>query len=116
MENKEINQMIAEKIMGWNKQTLPNTVGGTSTAEYWVDDQGKERRPVNFFKPSTNLEDAWWVVENSNFELKNLAWQEEEKQWRFTFGDGCLGSWSAYSEKVQLAICLSALKSVNIEN
>lgn len=114
MKKKEISHLVAEKVMGWDKQTLPNFEGSPYTADYWVNAQGEKERPVNFFSPSSNLEDAWRVVESLGYVQKQLEWDADNKQWCFIIGNGLDGSWSAFDETVPLAICLSALKTVNV--
>jgi hypothetical protein len=34
MKKKEISHLVAEKVLGWDKQTLPNFEGSPYTADY----------------------------------------------------------------------------------
>lgn len=115
MKKKEISHLVAEKVLGWDKQTLPNFEGSPYTADYWVNALGEIERPVNFFSPSSNLEDAWRVVESLGYVQKQLEWDAENKRWCFNIGNGLSESWSAFDEHAPLAICLSALKTVNVQ-
>ncbi|MEK4025401.1 BC1872 family protein [Sporosarcina sp. FSL W7-1283] len=64
MSNKIINELVATKVMDWSHQTLMNNDEGLHYyASYWVDKDGTKQKPVNFFSPSTNLQDAWIVAE-----------------------------------------------------
>ena len=113
-QKKEISHLVAEKVLGWDKQTLPNFEGSPYTADYWVNALGEIERPVNFFSPSSNLEDAWRVVERLGYVHKQLEWDAKNKQWCFIIGNGLGERWSAFHKQASLAICLSALKTVNV--
>lgn len=109
---RELDALVAEKVMGWK---LSNATDGT---EYW--DNGKFCGGIwpKEWNPSTNIADAWNVVEKMKskdylFSLKNIV------KGTFTFsltdwGGNC-STYAAEAETAPLAICLAALKAVGVE-
>lgn len=98
---KELDALIAEKVMGWQMDL------DYKGNDYWVD-----------FKPSTNTADAWIVFEKFKYiEVEKLV--NQFKCWIYppdplikTF-DGS-GAESEWCETAPLAICLAALEAVGV--
>lgn len=113
----EIDVLIGTKIMNWTKEILPNNDEGLPyTAEYWTE-FGEKRVPANFFNPSTNLVDAWKVVEKLKEEkwTKILVSKFGTPLCRVGIYDNEDSEVQVVAETVPLVICLAALKSVGIE-
>jgi hypothetical protein len=106
MNLREIDRLVAEKVMGWEPEEIEGSVYLSGYVLY------KREEPPHIpdyqFKPSTNIQDAWLVVEKFPcLQLTKLA--ENRYTCRFYLGD------TAYAETAPLAICLAALKSVRVE-
>ena len=133
MNLREIDKLVAEKIMNWAERELSNNDNDLPcTAEYWVNVKDEKVRPVNFFNPSTNIEDAWKVWNKLNQDgfrvlLKNVG--------RRTSGFPDLASlddyfcnvvtedeegdittrFPTYAKTAPLSICLAGLKAVGVD-
>lgn len=108
MENHEIDKLIAEKVMGWEVQCFPNL----GTCEAITDDEilmiGED------FAPSTQIEDAWrvvdaWFSSYGTFELN--SYENTVKCWVCQFGNHGYVT----ADSAPLAISLAALKAVGVE-
>lgn len=55
IKNKDLNRLIAQNVMGWQEESLPNFEGSAYKANFWVNQEGEKMYPVNFFKPSSEL-------------------------------------------------------------
>ncbi|MEK4883458.1 hypothetical protein NST81_01835 [Bacillus sp. FSL W8-0223] len=113
MNLREIDRLVAEKVMGWKVSK-----GRSGLEWYEANENGKFEfiRSVTDFEPSTDIRDAWQVVEKLKIavipqagdpptDMKYLA--EIDRQ---PFGD----NYEAYAGTAELAICLVALKSVGV--
>jgi hypothetical protein len=111
MSDKELDEMIAEKVMKWIKKELPNNDAGLPyTALYWVDNNGEKMRPVNFFTPSFDIEQAIKVAET--FDSWQLTKMQPQGKYRaIVKANGNV----AFSDKPAIAICLACLKAVGVE-
>lgn len=88
MENREIDKLIAEKVMGW------------------------ETEPFGPFFPSTNIQDAWSVVEKLNFDVKVTKYKDSGYQCHVFIPSNVQ---MVFAESAPMAICKAALKAVGIE-
>lgn len=96
----ELDGLIAEKVMGWKEDKYRGVMG-------WLDGHIFH----SSFKPSTNIEDAWKVLEKLiqlGAEI-NVGFYE---QWdcSIDYPIGC--NWLVQTETAPLAICLAALEAV----
>ena len=126
---RKIDELVAIKVMGWHRKVLPGGGGGGGFTAY-VDEEGKiqkfsEHPPINFcscevFSPSTDISDAWRVVEK----LKDSGFHVSIKMPPKGKSDSCWVSvkdyyvgkyYVAYAVKTTLAICLAALKAVCVD-
>jgi Phage ABA sandwich domain len=117
MDLREIDRIVAEKVMRWKEKTLPNNDAGLPYyAQYWVNKKEKVEEPVNFFRPSWDLVNAWRVVEQlmKDGYLVTISNGETKKYSCLLYMDG-IGSFEDEADTVQLAICLAALKSIGID-
>ena len=69
---RELDALVAEKVMGWRKKTFPGGGGGYTA---WVDENKKAMKLISnftmietcyrcdYFRPSTDIAAAWEVVE-----------------------------------------------------
>ncbi len=115
MNNREIDRLIAEKVMEWEVIEYKN-INTT------VIDDGEFPYEIEEFKPSKDMADAWEVVEKlRKFRAFSIhdAWDEEDNliySARFLYADGAhVIEYQAYDKTAPLAICKAALKSVGVE-
>lgn len=121
---RELDALVAEKVMGWC--WIENDVGQESLQPpieeyaylsrnhpvFWADDKGyTEIMP----KYSTNIADAWQVVEK----LRETHWIQVEVGTLNIcdigeYGKGC-STIQEVADTIPLAICLAALKAVGVE-
>jgi|SRR3990167_1650552 len=103
-----LDALVATRIMGWRQETLPD---GYS---YWCHPEEDRWTPLEVFKPSTSIADAWEIV---NKLCRDGHWFD---LWHRS-GDGSIW-WTAefdtITEKQSVGptaphvICLAALKLV----
>jgi hypothetical protein len=110
-EGIELDNLIAEKVMGWHKF---NNNGNL----IWVDSKGVFQHLAEFdseiltypFAPSSDLEDAWMVVDKVYIHsLRRVVSHEPDAPalWQaHAYADSVL---SGIGETPQLAICRAAL-------
>ncbi|MCM3110660.1 BC1872 family protein [Lederbergia lenta] len=109
MNYKEIDRLIAEKVMGW-KYFSP-------LDEVWTED-GSLSLKKGEWKPSTNIQDAWIVLEKV---CKKHNWRavidrnQVETEVRFKTQMGSCSQNLGHAENPSLAICYACLESVGVE-
>lgn len=111
---REIDRLIAEKVMGWETQVFKN-IG--VVAVYTGND---ELIIPGLFCPSEDIQDAFAVIENLKKEGTYLVvCPEKEKYavnvWVDDGEDRCIPYTSIEADTAQMAICLAALKAVGVE-
>jgi hypothetical protein len=114
MNLREIDRLVAEKVMGWKVSK-----GRLGLEWYKADENGKFKfiRSVTDFEPSTDIRDSWRVVEKLKIAVipqagdppKDMQYLAEID--RQPFGNNL----EAFAETAELAICLVALKSVGVD-
>ncbi|MGB3568429.1 MAG: hypothetical protein WBA30_14905 [Priestia megaterium] len=113
METKEIDALIAEKVMGWSVARFENINVTEAYTESCTLIIGED------FSPSTKIQTAWLVVE----ELKqqgfysfhtDLSLDSGQEWWSWHFSKG-VNNYGSQQETAPLAICMAALKAFNIE-
>ncbi|MBG9837923.1 MULTISPECIES: BC1872 family protein [Bacillus cereus group] len=108
MNDKPIDELVAEKVMGWIKP--PET---SILKSMWVE------TPIGAVHPqlpkfSTNVEDAWLVVEKLEYDVKvtkNSVLTPKYQAHVFVPGDVKM----VFAETAPMAICIAALKAVGEE-
>ncbi|EZP77579.1 hypothetical protein H839_08099 [Parageobacillus genomosp. 1] len=113
MNLREIDRLVAEKVMGWE----PEEIEGSAYLSGYVLYKREEppHIPDYQFKPSTNVADAWKVVEKLRekelyVDIDTFA---EHYDVRVVSGPNEVGH--SLSETAPLAICLAALKAAGVE-
>ncbi|WP_276666029.1 BC1872 family protein [Caldibacillus debilis] len=108
MNNHEIDRLVAEKVMGWDLYVSPY-------GSWYCT--GKAYIPNSKFTPTTEIKDAWQVVEKLKIEVIPLAGQPPKNmRYQAKIYNRQLGKcYEAFAETAQLAICLAALKAVGVE-
>lgn len=105
----EMDRLIAEKVMGWKEYHCEG--GYTDTSGYiritdkWASDE-------NSFHPSTNIANAWEVVEEIVADRQDSAFElffRGKDGWGVATTDNV--RW-ALGDTAPLAICRAALKAV----
>jgi hypothetical protein len=130
MENREIDCLIAEKVMGY--RIIPSSIhketGFENQGYFVIEEQTEEwngqliSQPE--FSPSTDIQDAWKVVEklqdkwnvnvgtaNPHSKQMGVA-REVDKYYCEMYGERNV---LEYAETAPMAICNAALKSVGID-
>ncbi len=114
--SRELDAEVAEKVMGYQR------CGGGWTPKDWQEPQVMpanyiSTRPYFYtFAPSTNIKDAWEVVEKLD---RHIAITVDPKDIKPRYCVVYLGGLKtrggeAQAETVPVAICLAALKAVGV--
>ncbi len=105
---RELDAKVAEEVMGWEIITLGNT---DVWAERLVDGWEPKRQNWN---PSTQIADAWLVVEKMKNDWCNLEFMCGRYQAKFKTGARVIEYkyYEAQADTAPLAICLAALKAI----
>lgn len=119
---RELDALIAEKVMGWKLKyndygKNPHWVNSESKAVHY--DDHFNTCPADEFSPSTDIKDAWEVVEHFTKKGQDLRIQSEKDGtfWRCYITDekdvfkehwNVENVWDA-----PYAICLAALKTIS---
>lgn len=115
MNLREIDHLIATKVMGWE----PEEIEGSAYLSGYVLYKREEppHIPDYQFKPSTNIADAWQVVEKLKIAvIPQAGGAPKNMQYLAEIDDRPFGKhYEAFAETAPLAICLAALKSVGVE-
>ena len=105
MNNREIDHLVAEKVMGYrfdsNKRTLYKNIG-----------HGWEN-PVFDFRPSEDISNAWKVVEKLEFDVKVTKCKSFVGYQCHVFIPDKVQM--CFAKTAPMAICLAALKSVGVD-
>lgn len=112
MDNRQIDALVAEKVMGWG-------IHKRNTA-FWVKSDRVdevEARPIAFiheWQPSTDISQAWQVVEKlrNNIYCQIEFWEDRNYSVNIITESGNSG----YKEdkSISMAICLAALQAVGV--
>jgi hypothetical protein len=114
MNLREIDRLVAEKVMGWKIFVSRNVDTGTVSEFY---DDGENLIGVREWFPTLDIQDAWQVVEKLKITVipqagdppKNMKYLAEID--RRPLG----GYYEAFAETAQLAICSVALKAHGVD-
>jgi hypothetical protein len=116
VDYRKIDSLVAEKVMGWHNFFNPRN--GKET--WWVQVEGGTYQHVKEnFNPSTNISDAWQVVEKLRNEHELEVIIETRECQTEVKAKGRLGGWISdlygIAETAPLAICLASLKAKGID-
>ncbi|MEK5176902.1 hypothetical protein NST63_27545 [Heyndrickxia sp. FSL W8-0496] len=110
MDNREIDKLVAEKVMGWYSCTDAN-------GNKWWAPSAEEfpiwLKPQKGFEPSTNIKDAWLVVEKLDFDVKVTKYENSAGYQCHVFIPSNVQM--VFDKTAPLAICKAALHAVGIE-
>lgn len=119
MDSREIDRLVAEKVMGWRLKSFAGAAGGFTA---WVNDDGKIVKYENdctlhvhqydFWRPTINIADAWQVVEK--FEIVEINRIMDGYSCEITLFDP-FRIRRGEAKTAPLAICLAALKAVGVD-
>jgi hypothetical protein len=111
---REIDRLVAEKVMGWkpfyDDGDLISFITEFGTLFFSDDDESE-------WNPTINIADAWQVVEKLKIAVIPQA-DESPKNMRYLaeIDDRPLGKhYEVFAETAPLAICLVALKAVDVK-
>lgn len=112
---RELDALVAEKVMGWKRHDL-----GPINGVRWVNKDGRIIDTEHPFTYSTDIAAAWEVVEK----MEKDGWQAsghmsatETGYWNFQFTKiNEQKQFYALTKTVPYAICLAALKAIEVEN
>lgn len=137
---KELDIEVATKVMGWKRMSYKDVNPGnkyyedrTELTGYWHDADGKEMEraedcddyysPQEAWSPSTNIAEAWTVMErlaHFNCCLELLGDYNYRWRVRLTMGYPREGDHKPYAsvecDTAPHAICLTALKAIEHKN
>lgn len=127
---KELDVLIAEKVMGWCRLSWEDAYpkskfqkGRKELTHYWYTKPHPEKDPTEVglaensddyynpkeaFSPSTNIEEAWQVVEKIDLLSGANLGKNSEGTWGVWFNEGD----TIFGESAPHAICLAALKTL----
>jgi hypothetical protein len=116
MNLREIDRLVAEKVMGWepvyDDGDLISFITGYGTLFFSDDDECE-------WNPSTDIRDAWLVVEeliDRGYDF-NL-WRSEQREYNAEFQiqkkDGFVVSYGE-SDHAPTAICFASLEAVGVD-
>ncbi|CDQ41882.1 BC1872 family protein [Virgibacillus salexigens] len=114
MDNRKIDQLVAEKVMGWKVFEYKN-INTT------VIDDGEFLVEIEEFKPSERIEDAWNVVEKigKDFTMNTVNEYDihvKAGKLELIGQYHCnINGFHVYDKSAPLAICKAALKTVGVE-
>lgn len=111
MESSEINNLIAEKVMGWHLQKM-------KYAAAWFDENSNWTLKQTW-NPSNDIRDAWQVVEKMRKDYD--FWFELTTPESFSLKTKCYFQLddievSAVCEIAPLAICKASLLAIEAKN
>jgi hypothetical protein len=125
---RELDTLVAEKVMGWiPKKRWPDLlVWENIEGEDRAADEATERYSVyEGFRPSTDISDAWEVVEKlgiipNSFYIGYKTDKNGKKIYRAFFQKEnpittLIHTYEADAETAPLAICLAALEAVGVK-
>jgi hypothetical protein len=110
---RELDALIAEKVMGWEYRDNFYSWGELVTPAHWIKDNGwtTDKTP-NY---SESIADAWLVVEK----LRGLGtvdlMDDDGKRWISLIIPKFKAHVRAQAETAPLAICKAALKACGVE-
>lgn len=107
MTDRELDALVAEKVMGWHK--------GAELSSAWFD----SRHNFVHWKewcPTVDIKAAWEVVEKMREEGTDVDIYWSGNEWIVTLGENPGGSPDgATSDTAPRAICLAALRAKGVE-
>jgi hypothetical protein len=110
---REFDRLIATEVLDWEYHSAVYTWGELFSPTKYVTKEGKEVLPYDLPNFSTNIADAWVILDEfDDYELcgtpfKNEYYAKLKKD----------GKWFSAESSVsqEHAICLAALKAVGVE-
>jgi len=111
--NKQLDELMATRVMGW-KETDANSI--TSSRVWRVNGDGwknsPERISVNSWHPSTNISQAFEVVDQmiADYYIE-IYHNKGERTWMVFILDE-KNQWDVEADTLPLAICEASLKAV----
>jgi Phage ABA sandwich domain len=121
MNLREIDRLVAEKVMGWEYHEAVYTWGELFSPAKYVKEDGREVEPFNLPHFSTNIADALQVVEKLRDRYVYMNLTNNDDSYCCELMEQDLENSSRYftyyadAETAPLAICLAALKAVGVE-
>jgi hypothetical protein len=115
---REMNELIAEKVMGWDIH--PASPDPWERELAWYSDDGKLQGGYGYWRPSENIADAWQVIDKADWYWELFPatdiYDVTEIVCRLGFEAGTMGDCSvegeAKADTPELAICRAALLAV----
>lgn len=111
--SREIDELIAEKVMGWKLETIATSTYG-SKADVWKNETGKIMVYDREWKPTSDISSAWRVVEKIQekgyFEM--TGWPGD---YHVNFADKDGHGFSGQASTAPLAICLAAITALKFQ-
>ena len=120
-QDTELDARVAVEVMGWHDGSdvgckLDEVRNGVRD-HCWHDERGLHRDSLFTFRPSSDMRDAWQVVEEMErrgHHVKVMTSETEKNFWEAMFMIGSV-EYVAGDERVAVAICLAALHAITEE-
>jgi len=122
ISNEELDDLVAKKIFKWdliNTSILPADDPNIEFMWHYVDNEHVDHPIINknYFRPSTNLEHAFWVVavmgdDGFLFEMQNFVPNSDAIVWDVLFTGKESSGVSGWEFTPARAICIAALKAL----
>jgi hypothetical protein len=114
---RELDTLVAEKVMGWTKWRSPVVPRGSAEPDCWLtNDRTSPTFKIAHWSPSTDIACAWQVVERMRDRGFALELHYEfgcSIQWVADFSnDGWSSTGEQLGDTAPLAICRAALAAV----
>lgn len=115
---RELDELIATKVMGWRKEIVYPPTELMPPYYIWVNPMDSDNC-LPKFNPSTNIADAWEVVEKmleQGYDMRlDYLYAHETYICLFDKAIPYYSEGGEYANTAPLAICLAALKTVGVK-
>lgn len=110
---RELDALIAEKVMGWHRSDTLWRDSEDTACKYVNEDDSEDAEPGWEFRPSTELDSAWQVVEHLKGERYFwLGWHVRDRRFQWECRFAAPEQYAAFADTAPLAICRAALAAV----
>lgn len=116
---KHVNALVVEHCLKWTKRTVPNNDQGLPYyAEFWIDEKGDKMEPTNFWGPASNEGDGIKFASmllGMGYRVNTYRIREHHTIVEIVEDKEGGQKWTAEATVWQLALCLCALKTKNVD-
>jgi hypothetical protein len=119
---RELDALVATNVMGWTAWASPMTPKGSTEPDCWrTGDRQSPTLRISAFEPSTDIDDAWLVVEAMRakgwlFALNDRNGETGKPCWCEFADVGYAVGGQAWEADWPLAICRAALHATTAKS